>query len=321
MQRLLLGSFIAAFLSAPRLVPDRSTALQAWQRQISVTAIPRAGCFEASFPSTEWHEVSCADHTVTAAAVVGGGFDYAASTNLGSIVSASGSVATSGVSSVTDTGHGSNSYSLQLNTNQFITPACGTASNPSTCRGWEQYVYANRGPNTTSDIHIEYWLLNHNNPCPSGWQKYPYPAGPHCWFPGTHVALVPPQASVSTLNGMTLDAVMYNFTGPYLGAVTLTIGPNAYATGENDSALLGLGQSGGWKATEFNVLGTEASSRANFNAGSTVAIDLTIGMTVNSATVSCVMASSIGSQPSETNNLGLGQCQTTGNTIHFTESN
>jgi hypothetical protein len=121
-------------------------ARETWRETIVRTAVPQEGCFNASYPSTEWTKVECTEapnrpympRSGASSFTVGNGLDYAAAVS----PLMSGSVGTfptvTGVTSETDNG-GSNVYSLQLNSNFMSTAACNGISG---CLSWEQFVYA-----------------------------------------------------------------------------------------------------------------------------------------------------------------------------------
>jgi len=75
-----------------------------------------------------------------------------------------------------------NNYSLQLNTNPFITGASLSCNKHPEwqCQGWQQFVFSNRycegnAGQGEACAYIEYWLFNYNNgkSCPWGWQLVP----------------------------------------------------------------------------------------------------------------------------------------------------
>jgi hypothetical protein len=84
---------------------------------------------------------------------VGNGNDIAAQAPTGHIITAIGSFdnATTGVTGETGQVNGqggqvANAYSLQLNSDPFVSTAiCAGANNPSICRGWEQFIYESDG--------------------------------------------------------------------------------------------------------------------------------------------------------------------------------
>jgi hypothetical protein len=167
--------------------------------------LPKAGCFVATHPSTEWQEVPCgpapqarpgpppspppapqgpqlANGSVSIETVGGSpGVDETASVqDAGQHISwAEGSFpSVIGVTSETDSAAGSNQYSLQLNSNWFNTSLCSGSKNPS-CQGFEQFDYSqsnSSGPGYAGYVWIQYWLISYYNPtacmmncCPAGW--------------------------------------------------------------------------------------------------------------------------------------------------------
>jgi hypothetical protein len=64
-----------------------------------------------------------------------------------------------------------NAFSLQLNT-QFMAsnPACSGSSDPTNCLAWQQFVYSYS--NDTGYIFMQYWLINYDATCPTGWFTY-----------------------------------------------------------------------------------------------------------------------------------------------------
>src|SRR6266568_2762496 len=56
------------------------------------------------------------------------------------IASATGSFDVVNVTSETNLGS-PDTYSLQLNSEYFDTPACAGAANPANCKGWQQFIY------------------------------------------------------------------------------------------------------------------------------------------------------------------------------------
>jgi hypothetical protein len=108
---------------------------------------------------------------------VGDGTDYSAVVS-GLISKASGTFTdvSSGISEKGDVGGSgsqvSNSFSLQLNSQFFAgSPACARSSDPSDCQAWQQFVYTYNGGNT-GDVYMQYWLIDYDATCPSGWDSY-----------------------------------------------------------------------------------------------------------------------------------------------------
>src|ERR1700692_979228 len=104
---------------------------------------------------------------------VGNGNDVSAQVS-GHISEAVGSFdSVTGVTSESGTGpfSGPNAFTLQLNSNFFASPACSGAANPSNCRGWQQFIYAN--VSCPHCAFIQYWLLGFGSTnCPSGWMSF-----------------------------------------------------------------------------------------------------------------------------------------------------
>jgi hypothetical protein len=160
-----------------------------WRTRIVEVALPKAGCFRATYPSLRWRQVACVkapnvreDPAPAAApagpgpgtpgsegpapATVGGssGDDYAALRPLpltGRISSATGEFPiVTGVANEHDMPSGlADTYTLQLNPNPFDitgpispTPVCTGASPP--CRGFQQFLYNGH----TGTVGIEYFL-------------------------------------------------------------------------------------------------------------------------------------------------------------------
>ena len=280
--------------------PNADTqARQAWQAQIAHKPVPQEGCFAAAYPSTDWIQTEC-KHAPNRPYVpshghrgytVGNGNDYSAVVT-GIVTSAEGSFpAINGLKSETNNGR-KNSYSLQINSQFFKTSVCNGATNPSSCLGWEQFVYSNSGI-----AFMQYWLIHYGNTCPpGGWMSY----SGDCYRNSAAVSTpVQPLAQLADLKVTGTATLGGNDT-----LVFSTLG-NAYSTSGKDT-VVNLAQS--WNAAEYNVIGDGGGSQAKFNKGTsiTVGIALTDGLT---AAPTC--------QPNdgttgETNNLNLGACTTAG---------
>ena len=99
-----------------------------------------------------------------------------------------------GVTTVTAPG-GVSYFSLQLNSSFFPTSTCNGEAIPGRCRGWQQFVYSNSGI-----AFIQYWLLNFNTTCPTGWNTFNFSCGNDCWRTGSNAVLVPFQAVANLIN-------------------------------------------------------------------------------------------------------------------------
>ena len=168
-----------------------------WREAIARTQVPAEGCFEASYPSLTWNMVECAvapnipyrPRSGRISPNAGDGTDYAAEVTSGLINSTVGSFPTvTGVKKETGL-LGANDYSLQLNSNFMNTPTCKGASDPAKCLDWEQFVYSSG----YKVAFMQYWLINWNNTCPSGW----FSVSPDCYTNSNGVT-VPKEASPSS---------------------------------------------------------------------------------------------------------------------------
>jgi hypothetical protein len=139
---------------------------------MSRTPVPRKGCFQSSYPSTEWQEVPCTKPPpVPYPPRIVGGASAGFSAQSTGFTSATGSFTI--VSNVVDesgqvNGQGpliANAFSLQLNTNHISSQLCQGTS----CVGWQQFIYSNLSALTScswdparscGQVYIQYWLLN-----------------------------------------------------------------------------------------------------------------------------------------------------------------
>ncbi|HEV7428199.1 MAG TPA: hypothetical protein VGQ46_17720 [Thermoanaerobaculia bacterium] len=146
-----------------------------WRKSMTHVRMPHKGCFKISFPSTEWREVACTaaperSYPPRALYTVGSAVDFSAVV-AGHIASATGSFDAVNVTSEMDFGT-PDIYSLQLNSEFFVSPACAGSANPNVCKGWQQFIYSSN----LASAFIEYWLIDYAAPCPAGWTQ----VAPHC---------------------------------------------------------------------------------------------------------------------------------------------
>lgn len=291
---------------------EESAKRKAWRESMKRTPVPHKGCFNASYPSAEWQEATCTvapdvpllpargAHADTA----GGGIDNIAYATSGLLSSAEGSfLAVSGLTSAT-------SYSMQLNSNNFSTPACNGAANPAACSGWQQFVFQSSG-----SVYMQYWLFNFGTACPEGWNTFAgtptEEAG--CWMNSSATGVPGWAISISYLPYITLTG---NATGGTDTVIVGTVDGNLSAVGQN--TVLNLGQ--GWSSAEFNIVGDGNGDQVSFNSGSTFVVQTSI----NNGTTNAPACES-GGYTAETNNLNLvTPCCPYGGTspsIQFMESN
>lgn len=336
-------------------VSDNDVEFQAhatWREVMHYVKTPVAGCFHASYPSTQWEQVECAappayrsalPKAANRAQVVGNGYDYVAQVPSGHLLSSAvGSFpAVKGVKTEKSVGVpafgdggilGSNEYTLQVNTNFYNgSAACAGYSG---CFAWQQYVMSTNTPvSLTSnkltgktEVFIEYWLINYgidngSNICPAGFID----GGADSEGPGDDCVQNTPatviyngQLPITQLASLQLSG---SAAAKGTDKATVTYGTEAYTATVADSY---TDIASGWTQAEFNVLGNAGGSRADFNT-SGVSITAKIAVTDGSTSApTCVSPSSYDGTTGETNNLTLGKCTaTSGSTpyITFIESN
>ena len=151
-----------------------------WQKAMAADFLPKKGCFQSSYPRMEWEEVPCitappypqGPRRGSRPLTVGNGNSVSLQVLTGFISFAVGffesvTGVTSETGPINSTGPSvANAYTLQLNTNFFASTACAGSPNPA-CLGWQQFVFANDG--SSGFAFIQYWLIDYNNTCPTGW--------------------------------------------------------------------------------------------------------------------------------------------------------
>ncbi|UPT95439.1 hypothetical protein J4G48_0040510 [Bradyrhizobium barranii subsp. apii] len=293
-------------------------------------AIPHGeGCFVARYADKQprWQKIKCGKPPKTPNPMVrgpkptnvGAGQDYFSQPG-GLITSVTGSfdsvtnvTALSGPTYYSPTVAHTNVYSLQMNANTFTTSACSGSAN---CFGWEQFLYSQTQCNGAC-IFIEYWLLNHTSPCPTG-QGWLYYAGtpntvPGCYLNTAFAGL--PVQSLQDLGGLRL-------TGSVSGNIdTVSVSVangNVYAA--TNASIAGLGQ--GWRTVEYNLVGDCCAFGTYFTAGP-ASIKMRITTANGTQNAPTCLTSATGAT-AETNNLNLtSPCSAAGGAkpaITFTES-
>lgn len=264
--------------SPPNAQPPSARELKAWRQTLSRIPRPKTGCFKSSYPSLQWQEVPCTTAPLNPhgpasgplPSTVGNGRALVARVP-GRILRAAGSF-NQPVGKV-DVG----SFSLQLNSNFYQSPpACGGAREPINCWGWQQFIfdYPGIGPvslGAPTPAYMQYWLINYNNPCPSGDLLHPWQqSGADCYRNSD--AINPIHAfAAETLNGLVLSGSTEGGTD--------TVGISIEATGEflvasGQDSFLDLGPN--WQAAEFNVFGYCCSAQANFKNPTYINVSLAV---------------------------------------------
>jgi len=290
----------------PAIGSAQPLSIQGWQKAMKDAPQSKPGCFQASYPSMQWTEVSCAQPSGIAAPLpradlappnpIGGtGYSASVAGNAPPIMSAEGSfINVKGVTEILDSEHpgGPNTYSLQINSNDFNLPAGSFCSD---CSGWTQFVYTQNlyyvGSEqfSSNGIHTEYYIIWGNVPsgsCPSPWHEL----GVHCRYVGTSFAIPQPSASLS-------DIVLSGKATGMLDTVTAIIGGQAYSTsGERPAEIKNFPQV--WRWAQFNIFGIGGGSQVNFNDGA----ELTVRTKIDNGTTNPPICS-VGPSTGETNAL------------------
>lgn len=282
--------------------PQSTRSREAWAATIRSIRPPKKGCFTATYPSTEWKEVACVTPPQRpypparrALPQIIGGTTYgdAAAVVTPLITAATGSFDSATVTTETGPTYGPgcsvsnpnapDTFSLQLNSGFFMTPACPSTN--SACFGWQQFVYSNSG-----SVFIQYWLGSYGS-CPAGWTNA---GGGNCYFTA-------PGASVSPQSATNLaQLTLHGAAGAAGDTVTLTVGNVAHASSpQSPTPFLNLAQ--GWNTVEFNVLGDGCASQATFGNGTTI-VGRTSIVDGSQKAPSCTTVKNTG----ETNNLYWG---------------
>jgi hypothetical protein len=325
-------------------------AREAWRGIMHETSAPSEGCFHASYPSTQWQEVECAEAPGYRSALpkaknreqtVGNGYDYVVQAPSGRLLnSAIGSFPkvtgvksekSVGVAAFGDGGIlGPNEYTLQVNTNfDGHSPAC---DGYSYCLAWQQYAMSTNTPvsitsgklTDKTEVFIEYWLINYgvdngSDICPSGFIDVGADSegpGDDCVQNTKATVIAKGQLPITDLASLKLSG---SAKPGGTDAATVTYDTEAYTATVSDRL---TGIASGWTQAEFNVLGNASGSKADFNTGSSVTVKVAVS-DGSSTAPTCVPPSEIDGTTGETNNLTLGKCTAAGGSspsIQFTES-
>jgi hypothetical protein len=305
-----IGLAAMSITSGSAIAATRPTAktMAQWRTAIAQVRQPGSGCFRASYPVLQWHAVKCvAAPKVPLAPVplsrsarhgapetVGDGTDYSAVVS-GLISHATGTF-TNVSSGITEKGQNggsgsqvANAFSLQLNSQFFSgSPACAKSGDPSGCLAWQQFVYT-YGSRSTGDVFMQYWLINYDATCPSGWFSY----SSDCYTNSN-------AATVSTLTAAELATVNLAASAASggLDGVSLSVGSGHATSVTNNDSKVDLATF--WNTAEWGVYGDGGGSAANFGSNTTLQAQTALTATSNSAPT-CVEEGFTG----ETNNLKL----------------
>ncbi len=320
---------IAVASTDQALDPAEAQARASWRADIALIEVPADGCFHAAYPNLFWERVPCAVGQPRAHSwprkgneggvdVVGNGHDYAAKVK-GLISQAHGTFpSVTGVTKEKSVGVaifgdggilGPNEYTLQVNTNYTgITSAC---KGHSGCTVWQQFIYSTDYLTAgKAAVFMQYWLISWGDTaCPAGFGS---DGAGDCY--GNSKYATAPDLKITDLAGETITGSAVSGGSD---TVTFTYGGDSYSVSGKDSM---LDIATVWNEVEFNVVGDAGGSRASFNKGSSVTVNLAVTSGATTAP-SCVAN---GGSTGETNNLNLGKCTASGGAtpaIGFTESN
>jgi hypothetical protein len=292
------ASAAVATATATAARPGAGTLAQ-WQAAMARIREPGTGCYNASYPALSWRAARC----VTApkfplapvpSVKIGDGHDYSAQVpGLISLATGTFQDVSAGITERgTEGGGGSkvaNAFTLQLNSEFFTgSPACSGSSDPASCQAWQQFVYAYQG---TGSLFMQYWLINYDATCPSGW--FTYSADCYTNSASTDVSkLTAKQLATVQLSGLAQaggnDGVLLAVG---TGKASLVTGPDS----EIDLA-------SNWNTAEWGVYGDGGGSEAYFNTGASLEARTTLTATSTSAPT-CVLEGFTG----ETSNLKLAK--------------
>ncbi|HTD53957.1 MAG TPA: VWD domain-containing protein, partial [Silvibacterium sp.] len=311
---------------------DLGKAQDAWHQSLLRLPHPKPGCYKASYPRIEWIAAPCgappkypvqpahgpAKHFIVGN---GGANDFASHPSSGTITGVDGTFPTINAG-LTESGPIANSgpsfsdtYTLQINTNQFSSAACAGSPNPN-CKGWEQFVYENNP--STHDVFIQYWLIQYNAACPgAAWTQFQFTGSSDIYcFQSTGTSSMLAGHPVSDFDKLTFSASVT----PSSDQVVMRVGADVAMI----SGINAVDVAAGWVDAEFNAFGDAGNSSGGGQAGFGASSTITVKNTVHNGTrnaPACDMQSFTG----ETNNLTLVGMAPIGTqpspAIEFTESN
>jgi hypothetical protein len=281
----------------------------AWQADISHVRTPGSGCYRASYPTLAWRAVKCAaapkvvlapkpfrSATHAGPEVVGDGHDYSAQVS-GLITKAVGTFThvSSGITmkgAIGGTGSEvKNGVSLQLNSSFFTgSPAC-SGSTGGECQAWQQFVYTFKGC-SVSCIFMQYWLIDYNATCPSGWMAY----SNDCYTNSNAV-------QVGNVTAAELATLKLTGTAASGGndTVSLSVGGGTATSVSGADSVVHLANF--WNTTEWGVFGDGGGSEAHFGKDNTVQAQTALTASSGATAPTCVSEGFTG----ETNNLKLAK--------------
>ena len=279
-----LGTFMLPAIGSAQ------SSIQVWQQAIKQTQPPGQGCFQASYPSTQWQQVFCAQPQNTAppspppaglaktmqqntAEGPIGGYGYSANSVGGLIRKAEGSfLSVTGVTRIIDSLYVENNYSLQINTNNWFNISGGSniCNNNMGCSGWVQFVYGNWNlPNVPNAAYISIWYwIKDAKSCPQQWTPWKN-SNYDTWCYKSEIYNIP----VQPLSSFNDQMILSGQTANGVDTAQIIIGGNAYS---KTSATIFNEFPSKWQAAQFNVFGIGNLAAVNFSNGASLIINTKI---------------------------------------------
>ena len=175
---------------------------------------------------------------------------------------------------------------------------------------WQQAVYApDYAVSGQAAVFFQYWLIGYGSSCPSGWGS---DGGGDC-YKNSKLGTAPDEP-ITQLAKMKLTATASSGGND---KVTFADGSSVWSVTTKDSV---LHLATVWTESEFNVVGNAGGSRADFNKGSSVTVNVAVSDGSTSTPACAANAGTTG----ESNNLNLGTCTASSGSspsIKFKESN
>jgi hypothetical protein len=295
------------------------------------------GCFEAKPPDQTWNSVPCkpAPRAPSPLALGKGVVKFAVGNATDDVAQVSGIISSvtgsfDGATGITDIyspiylGKSMtvypNTYSLQINANEFSTNATSACAHVSGCHGWEQFIFSQRsGCDGSACVYIEYWLFDSPS-CPSD-----ATTGKGCTCPGS------PWFPYSDASGITASGCFFNttptgnFATPSIAdfgklkfvgqanlngydVATLQTADGVLHANRYAASTLNLAQA--WTGAEFNVVGDCCVYETFFNAGTNVAVRIHTTSTKAPTCFQSTPTNPFTGSTAEINNLSLldGSC-------------
>ncbi len=321
--RFTVMAFVILLVGMPVLSASATTITKSEWEQLALQTNPaNEGCSSISYPSTTWSAAACGTPSSTLT-VVGNGVDKVAgaSNAIGETEGLFSGI--TGLTSETDNTSGSDLYSLQVNTNHWSTTTSYTSG---TVTAWQQFVFQNFGSGTNEgSLFMEYVLIDYytvHGSCPSS-----SPTGVTSWTPYTvgsetscYAASSSPTTTSTELPTHLGSVLLEGITGQNGNDISKMCDFSTDTCWTNTVTDFMNLASSNWTYSEFNVFGIAGGSRAEFNTGTYMYVEVHLwDLNGNSDTATC----NGGGYTGESNNLTLnsGSCSAGSGYMDFGQSN